>query len=194
MVPLAAGGEDLGEALSAVGWQGVVVPASETAESEGLDVHTSTVGTGTVLAAAVASGERRIVVDLTRATAVDAGAGILAGLIALPNKSAEQVLAMVKPQGIDLAAIGTIVGAAHDLAARQLRQSDAIVALIEHRHQEEVARLGAAANKENTQFDAVVKEHAAAIAQATALDAQIAHLRQFFGFPPPGAPRPARRG
>ena len=61
-------------------WQGVVVPASETAESEGLDVHTSTVGTGTVLAAAVASGERRIVVDLTRATAVDAGAGILAGL------------------------------------------------------------------------------------------------------------------
>ncbi|HEX5479600.1 MAG TPA: hypothetical protein VFY79_07755, partial [Dehalococcoidia bacterium] len=45
--------------------------------------------------------------------------GILAGLIALPNRTAEQVLAMVKPQGIDLAAIGQIAGAAHAIAARQ---------------------------------------------------------------------------
>lgn len=118
--------------------------------------------------------------------------GILAALIALPNKSAEQVLTMVKPQGIDLAAIGRIVGEAHDIAARQIRQSDAIIALIETRHQEEVARLGAAANKENTQFAATVADHAAATAQADALDAQIAHLRQFFAFPTPGARRQGR--
>lgn len=113
--------------------------------------------------------------------------GILAGLIALPNKTAEQVLAMVRPQGIDAQAIGAITGAAHDLAARQTRQSAAIIALIEARHQEEVARLGAASSKENTQFDAIVKEHAAATVQVDTLDGQIAHLRQFFGFPAPGA-------
>ena len=109
--------------------------------------------------------------------------GVLAGLIALPNKTAEQVLTMVKPQGIDLAAIGRIVGEAHAIAERQIRQSEAIVALIEARHQEEVGRLGAASNKENTQFDAVVREHAAALAQVTDLDRKMAALRQFFGFP-----------
>jgi hypothetical protein len=119
--------------------------------------------------------------------------GILAGLIALPNKTAEQVLAMVRPQGIDARAIGAIVGAAHDIAARQTAQSAAIIALVEARHQEEVARLGAASSKENTQFDAIVKEHAAATAQVTTLDGQIAHLRQFFGFPEPASPR-SRRG
>ena len=109
--------------------------------------------------------------------------GVLAGLIALPNKTAEQVLTMVKPQGIDLAAIGRIVGEAHAIAERQIGQSEAIVALIEARHQEEVGRLGAASNKENTQFDAVVREHAAALAQVTDLDRKMAALRQFFGFP-----------
>lgn len=106
--------------------------------------------------------------------------GILAGLIALPNKTAEQVLAMVRPQGIDARAIGQIVGAATDLAARQTRQSGAIVALVEARHQEEVARLGAASSKENTQFDAAVREHAATVAQVDTLDGQIAFLRQFW--------------
>ena len=109
--------------------------------------------------------------------------GVLAGLIALPNKTAEQVLTMVKPQGIDLAAIGRIVGEAHAIAERQIGQSEAIVALIEARHQEEVGRLGAASNKENTQFDAVVREHTAALAQVTDLDRKMAALRQFFGFP-----------
>jgi hypothetical protein len=118
--------------------------------------------------------------------------GILAGLIALPNKTAEQVLAMVRPQGIDARAIGAIVGAAHDIAARQTAQSAAIIALVEARHQEEVARLGAASSKENTQFDAIVKEHAAATVQVTTLDGQIAHLRQFFGFPEPAVARRSR--
>ncbi len=108
---------------------------------------------------------------------------ILAGLIALPNKTAEQVLAMVKPQGIDLKAIGAIVARAHDLARRQIAQSEAIKALVEARHQEEVGRLGAASNKENTQFDAVVREHAALTAQLGDLERKMAHLRQFFGFP-----------
>jgi hypothetical protein len=107
---------------------------------------------------------------------------ILAGLIALPNKTAEQVLAMVKPQGIDLKAIGSIVARAHDLARRQIAQSEAIKALVEARHQEEVGRLGAASNKENTQFDAVVREHAALTAQLGDLERKMAHLRQFFGF------------
>jgi hypothetical protein len=120
--------------------------------------------------------------------------GILAGLIALPNRTAEQVLAMVRPQGIDARAIGAIVGAAHDIAARQTAQSAAIIALVEARHQEEVARFGAAASKENTQFDAIVKEHAAATAQVTTLDGQIAHLRQFFGFPGPVKARQGQRG
>lgn len=109
--------------------------------------------------------------------------GVLAGLIALPNKTAAQVLAMVKPQAIDLAAIGRIVGEAQTIAARQIQQSAAIVALVEARHQEEVGRLGAASNKENTQFDTVVREHAAATAQVNDLDQKIARLRQFFGFP-----------
>lgn len=117
---------------------------------------------------------------------------ILAGLIALPNKTAEQVLAMVRPQGIDARTIGAIVGAAHDIAMRQTRQSSAIIAIIEARHQEEVARFGAASSKENTQFDAIVKEHAAATAQVDQLDGQIAHLRQFFGFPTPGAAKQGR--
>ena len=108
---------------------------------------------------------------------------ILAGLIALPNKTAEQVLTMVKPQGIDLKAIGAIVARAHDIAQRQITQSEAIKALVESRHQEEVGRLGAASNKENTQFDAVVREHAAITAQFGDLERKMAHLRQFFGFP-----------
>lgn len=108
---------------------------------------------------------------------------ILAGLIALPNKTAEQVLTMVKPQGIDLKAIGAIVARAHDIAQRQITQSEAIKALVEARHQEEVGRLGAASNKENTQFDAVVREHAAITAQFGDLERKMAHLRQFFGFP-----------
>jgi hypothetical protein len=107
---------------------------------------------------------------------------ILAGLIALPNKTAEQVLTMVKPQGIDLQAIGAIVARAHDIAGRQITQSEAIKALVEARHQEEVGRLGAASNKENTQFDAVVREHAAVTAQLADLERKMAHLRQFFGF------------
>lgn len=117
--------------------------------------------------------------------------GILAGLIALPNRTAEQVLAMVKPQGIDLAAIGQIVGAAHAIAARQIAQSEAIEALIEARHQEEVGRFGAAASKENTQFAAVVKEHDAAVARVADLEAKMARLRDFFGFP--AGPAPGRR-
>ena len=108
---------------------------------------------------------------------------ILAGLIALPNKTAEQVLTMVKPQGIDLQAIGAIVARAHDIARRQIAQSEAITALVEARHQEEVGRLGAASNKENTQFDAVVREHAAVTAQLADLERKMAQLRQFFGFP-----------
>ncbi len=127
VVPLAAGGEDLGEALSAVGWQGVVVPASETAESEGLDVHTSTVGTGTVLAAAVASGERRIVVDLTRATAVDAGAGILAGLGAAADVPLDQGLSgLTGLSRVDLA------------AARAAVEGVELVAVVTPREQEQL--------------------------------------------------------
>jgi hypothetical protein len=119
--------------------------------------------------------------------------GILAGLIALPNRTAEQVLAMVKPQGIDLAAIGRIVGDAHAIATRQIAQSEAIGALIEARHQEEVGRFGAAASKENTQYAAVVKEHDAAVAQVADLEAKMARLREFFGFPAGPAPRQGAR-
>ncbi|HET8627926.1 MAG TPA: hypothetical protein VFL91_10930 [Thermomicrobiales bacterium] len=115
--------------------------------------------------------------------------GVLASLIALPNRTAEQVLAMVKPQGIDLAAIGRIVGDAHAIAARQIAQSEAIKALVEARHQEEVGRFGAAASKENTQYAAVVKEHDAAVAQVADLEAKMARLREFFGFPAGQVPR-----
>ena len=106
-----------------------------------------------------------------------------------PASERLRLLAMVKPQGIDLAAIGRIVGDAHAIAARQIAQSEAIKALVEARHQEEVGLFGAAASKENTQYAAVVKEHDAAVARVADLEAKMARLREFFGFPAGQVPR-----
>lgn len=82
VVPMAAGGDDLGAVLAELGSDATVVGASapRTAQAEGIDVWSTTLELGHRLAAALASRPRQIVVDLTGVHTHDGGAGILAAL------------------------------------------------------------------------------------------------------------------
>ena len=81
VVPLAAGGDDLRQALAELGDDAVVVtgPAADAPEP-GIDTQSSTLALGRDLAAVLADGPRRVVVDLTSVRTHDGGAGLLAAL------------------------------------------------------------------------------------------------------------------
>ncbi len=81
VVPLAAGGDDLRQALAELGDDAVVVtgPAADAPEP-GIDTQSSTLALGRDLAAVLADCPRRVVVDLTSVRTHDGGAGLLAAL------------------------------------------------------------------------------------------------------------------
>lgn len=82
VVPSAAGGVALGEALAHVGHPAPVVTAGDpdAPAVEGIDVSSTSVALGRRLAEALASRPERLVVDLTGQRTHDGGAGLLAAL------------------------------------------------------------------------------------------------------------------
>lgn len=82
VVPMAAAGADLQQALAELGDDAVVVsaPTDGAVPEPGIDLHASTFELGVRLADALAQHPRRVVVDVTGVRAHDGGAGLLAAL------------------------------------------------------------------------------------------------------------------
>lgn len=107
--------------------------------------------------------------------------GILASLAALPNRTVEQVAAMLKSQRIDRDDIAALVGAASEMAARQIAASEAAKQRIEAQHAEEVARFQAARAKESAQYQAARAAAEQVLARTAEIGARVERLRRFFG-------------
>lgn len=106
---------------------------------------------------------------------------ILSTLAALPNRTPEQVEAMLRSQRIDRTQISRYVDEAGSMADRQIAASEAARREIEARHAEEVARFQAARDKENGQYQAALAAHQERLARLAALEAQVEKVRAFFG-------------
>ena len=107
--------------------------------------------------------------------------GILASLAALPNRTVEQVEAMLKSQRIDRDDIEALVRAASAMAEQQIMASEAAKQRIEAQHAEEVARFQAARAKENAQYQAARAAAEQVLARTAEIAARVDRLRRFFG-------------
>lgn len=123
VVPMAAGGPALADALSRLGSTAPVVRDPDAGpvgdphhghdhgDSPGIDLHASSVGVGRALADALAGRPERVVVDLTGLSCHDGGAGILAALGAVADAPLDAgVEALGGLTSLDLARARALVG------------------------------------------------------------------------------------
>lgn len=113
VVPLAAGGTDLGEVLAQLGERATVVTAGDpdAPAVEGIDPWSTSLELGRRLAAALASRPERVVVDLTGLRTHDGGAGLLAALGARADVALDAgVGALSGLSRLDLAPARALVG------------------------------------------------------------------------------------
>ena len=112
VVAMGATGADLADALGALGDPGVVVWSPGPGEPViGVDTTSTSADLGRALAAALASGPRRVVVDLSGLACHDGGAGLLGALGATADVPLDQGAAGLQGlSALDLSAARALLG------------------------------------------------------------------------------------